>query len=75
MDGKGNFPLGRTLEIERADVFAREMLRRGAPPDSVAVGVEPGDADVVKFWFFTRSRDDLTIDFKQRLKKPAGNNQ
>jgi flagellar motor protein MotB len=75
MDGKGNFPLGRTLEIERADVFAREMLRRGAPPDSFAVGVEPGDVEMVKFWFFTRSRDDLTIDFKQRLKKPAGNSQ
>ena len=71
MDSNGNFPLGRTLEVERADVFAREMLRRGAPPDAVAVGVEPGDVDVVKFWFFTRSRDDLTINFKERQNTPA----
>lgn len=72
IDANGNFPLGRTLEVERADVFAREMLRRGAPPDAVAVGVEPGDVDVVKFWFFTRSRDDLTINFKERQNTSTG---
>ncbi len=72
----GVFSSGRTLEIERADVFASEMLQRGARPDSVAVGVEPEPENVnmIKFWFFTRSRDDLTIDFKRRLKKSKGRN-
>lgn len=72
MGSNGNFLLGRTLEIERANIFANEMLRRGAPPDSFAVGVEPGDVDMVKFWFFTRSKDDLTIDFEEQEKKLSG---
>jgi hypothetical protein len=75
LDKNKIFPLGRTLEIERANLFAVEMLQRGARSDSVAVGVEPGNINTVKFWFFTRNRDDLSIDFKPRLKKQSGSNK
>ncbi|HER26288.1 MAG TPA: hypothetical protein ENI69_04185, partial [Rhodospirillales bacterium] len=47
----------QTLEMLRAGNFARDMLARGLPPDSLAVGLEPGDGGGVTIWFYVRSAD------------------
>ena len=47
-------PAGRTLELMRAGAFAREMLSRGAPPESVAVGLAPAPPEQVTMRFYVR---------------------
>lgn len=66
--GGGAMPTGQTLEIARAGAFAREMTGRGAPPDSVAIGVRPGDPGDVAIWFWVRGADETIL----RLRGPEG---
>lgn len=58
-------PIGQTLEMKRAGAFVREMLSRGVPPDSIAVGIKPGDPKVANIWFYVRSSDENRLKFKQ----------
>ena len=55
----GGLPQSQTLELARAGAFAREMAARGLPPDSIAIGIEPGDPNDVTMWFYIR-REDAT---------------
>lgn len=50
-DSTNNSPSGQTLQMARAGAFARAMVARGAPPASLAVGLEPGDTDWVRLVF------------------------
>ena len=64
-------PIGQTLEMARAGQFARDLLQRGAPPDSISVGLEPGDPNEINIWFHVRSIDEGRLDFeKLRLSAP-----
>lgn len=65
-----SLPVGQTLEVGRVGNLAREMFRRGVPPDSVAVGIQPGRADQVTIWFFTRKESEN----KLRLRAPGDQN-
>ena len=56
-------PIGQTLEMARAGAFVRTMLERGAPPDSVAVGIQPGDPKRCSIWFYVRSSDETRLKF------------
>lgn len=58
-----SLPIGETLEMTRAGAFAREVLARGAPPDSVMVGMEPGDPGRIVIWFHGRNLDEQRLDF------------
>ncbi|NQV47690.1 MAG: hypothetical protein HQ504_07905 [Rhodospirillaceae bacterium] len=58
-----SLPIGETLEIARAGVFAREMLGRGAPPDSVAIGIKHGDPKEISIWFYIRDIDEAQLKF------------
>ncbi len=53
-----SLPTGGTLETSRASVFVRDMLSRGAPPDSLSVGLKPGSPDEITLWFHVRLRDE-----------------
>jgi len=53
LDGN-TLPVSQTLSLSRAGNFAREMIGRGLSPDSMAVGIEPGDARRVNVWFYIR---------------------
>ncbi len=53
-----NLPTGTTLETSRASVFVHDMLSRGAPPDSLSVGLKPGNPDQITLWFHVRLRDE-----------------
>jgi hypothetical protein len=52
-----------TAEINRAGAFARQMLARGAPPDSISVAVGPGDPGQALITFYVRSLDDAVVPF------------
>ncbi len=47
-------PVQQNLELSRAGSFAREMARRGVPPNSIAVGIEPADPKRANVWFYVR---------------------
>jgi hypothetical protein len=40
------------------------MLARGVPPDSVTVGVKPGNPDMIIMWFYVRNIDELRENLK-----------
>lgn len=60
-----NLPIGETLEMSRAGAFVRNMLARGVPPDSVAIGVKSGSSTEINIWFYVRSIDEARLDFVQ----------
>lgn len=51
----GALPTTQTLALSRAGVFAREMAARGAPPGSIAVGLESSDPKRINLWFYIRT--------------------
>ena len=59
----GSMSVGQTLEMSRAGTFVRSMLSRGVPPDSVAVGIKPGDPRITNIWFYVRSIDETRLKF------------
>ena len=63
-------PVAQTLETQRAGNLAREMARRGVPPDSIAIGVQPGRSDQITIWFFVR--DEAETELRQKnIGRPA----
>lgn len=58
-----NLPVGQTLQMRRAAAFARGMLARGAPPDSLSIGLQPGVDGEIVAWFFVRGSDEARIRF------------
>ena len=63
---EGNImPVDQTLEMSRAGAFVRAMLSRGVPPDSVTVGIQPGDPKEISIWFYVRSIEDTYLKFVQ----------
>jgi hypothetical protein len=63
-------PAGRTLELTRAGAIAGEMLARGAPPESIAVGIAPAPPEQVIMRFYVRHRGEATTEGNGRM--PAG---
>ncbi len=51
----GILPVEQTIEMKQAGNFAREILTRGAPPDSLSVGLKPGEPEQVIMRFYVRS--------------------
>ena len=68
---KNVMPVDQTLEMSRAGAFVRAMLSRGVPPDSVTVGIQPGDPKEISIWFYVRSIDDTYLKFVQPDKGEA----
>lgn len=54
-------PVHQTLALSRAGSFAREMAKRGAPPNSIAVGIEPADPKRAIIWFYVREKPPGSI--------------
>ena len=68
--GYGTLPVEQTLQMARAGVFVRSMLARGAPPDTISVGVRKGNPNSVAMWFYIRS--PLEVDaYYAELKNPS----
>lgn len=60
-------PVGETLETRRVGGLAKTFVSRGAPPDSVAVGIEQGDPQRISFWFWVRGEEETAVRFKEAL--------
>jgi flagellar motor protein MotB len=72
--GAGELPIGQTLQMARAGSLAREMLARGAPPDTVSIGLRGGAPNKITMWFFVRATDEVDLFYKTlagTLAKPA----
>jgi len=67
----GNFylPLQQTLEMARVGELARTIVGRGAPPDSVSVGIKSGDQGNVSIWFWVRAIEETEIRFEEALEE------
>ncbi|MEO5375455.1 MAG: hypothetical protein H7840_14485 [Alphaproteobacteria bacterium] len=50
-------PTTETTEVARVGALAREMWRRGAPPDTAVFGLEPGEARMLRMTFRTVADD------------------
>jgi len=64
-DNRGFIPKGETLSRSRAGVFARELTSKGAPPDSVSVGLRAGKLEEITIFFYVRDIDELPSMLKQ----------
>lgn len=64
-------PVDQRLELARAGAFAREMARRGAPPDSVSIGLSPADPGEAVMWFYVRGEDETRLRFLEDDGAPA----
>ncbi len=64
VDGR-SLPIAGTLEILRAGVFARDMMARGAPTDSISIGLKPGDPAEVVIWFYVRPLNEPRLKFNE----------
>ena len=65
----GNYylPLQQTLEMARVGELARVLTGRGAPPDSISVGVSSGDQGNIKIWFWVRAIEETEVRFEEAL--------
>lgn len=52
-------PSGQTLQMARAGAFVRSMFARGVPPDTVSIGMQKGNPNVVTMWFYVRSPKEV----------------
>ncbi|MGB0683147.1 MAG: flagellar motor protein MotB [Magnetovibrionaceae bacterium] len=66
-----NLPVGQTLQMARAGEFARSILARGAPPDSISIGLKPGAEDQITLWFFIRTVEETRERFEEALEQRA----
>lgn len=62
--GEKSLPIGQTLELARAGSFARQLHARGVPPDSIAVGIMPGDPEESVIWLYVRDIDQTRLRFE-----------
>lgn len=58
-----SLPIEQTLEVERAGTVAAQMADRGVPPDSIAVGIKPGEPNDIEIWFHVRGIDADRLRF------------
>lgn len=52
---EGLIPIEQTTELGQLGNFAREILSRGAPPDSISVGLYPGEPEQITIRYYVRS--------------------
>ena len=63
-------PVEQGLQMQRAGVFARTMLGRGLPPDSLAVGMSPSTNTDMVLWFYVRLTDEAREDLEGEQAAP-----
>ena len=67
--GYGTLPVTQTLQMARAGAFVRSMLARGAPSDTLSVGVRKGNPNTVTMWFYIRSPVEVE-EYYNKLRNP-----
>ena len=69
IEPSGNLPVNQTLPMARAGAFVRQILGRGAPPDSISIGLGAIDNGEIIFEFYVRTPADAK-KFYARLLSP-----
>lgn len=71
----GGLPVGQTLEMARVGELARTLIGRGAPPDSISVGLKKGNPGEISIWFWVRGVEETANRFEEAMdalrKRPA----
>ena len=62
-----DLPVGQTEEVARLGELARTLTSRGAPPDSISVGIKRGDPGEISLWFWVRGIEESEARFEQAL--------
>jgi flagellar motor protein MotB len=65
-------PVDQTLQMARAGAFVRELLARGVPPDTIAIGVRKGRPDQIVMWFYVRAESDVRSFYRRLLEPKEG---
>lgn len=60
-------PVGQTLEMARVGELARLMVGRGAPPDSISIGMKAGDPNEISIWFWVRGVEETAVRFQEAM--------
>lgn len=63
----GMMPIEQTQRTARLGALARTLVSRGAPPDSVAVGLKAGGAGETSMWFWVRGVAETELRFQDAL--------
>lgn len=66
-----DLPIRQTLEMARVGSFARAMLARGVPPDSISTGLRPGSREDVVIWFYVRDPEETRLRFEAANEPPV----
>lgn len=69
LTGNAYLPLQQTIETARMGEIARLLTGRGAPPDSVSVGVKSGDVGNISIWFWVRGIEETEVRFEEALEE------
>lgn len=68
-------PEAQSIEMARGGELARILVGRGAPPDSISVGIKDGTPDEINFWFWVRPVEETATLFNDALKEMRARNQ
>lgn len=62
---KGLRTSGESVQVARAAAIARELIANGAPPDTVTVGTQRGEARRIRMRFHVRDESMAYVDFEE----------
>lgn len=62
-----DLPIAQTLQSARLGALARALVSRGAPPDSIAVGLKGGTPGEIGIWFWVRGVEETHTRFQDAL--------
>jgi len=65
-------PVTQTLQMARAGAFVREMLARGVPPDTIAIGARKGNPDQIVMWFYVRNENETRAFYQKLMESKDG---
>jgi len=65
----------QSIETKRVGELARTLVGRGAPPDSVSVGIKDGSPNEIALWFWVRPIEETATLFDDALKEMKARNR
>lgn len=68
-------PEAQNIEMARLGELARTLVGRGAPPDSISVGIKNGSPNEINLWFWVRPVEETATLFDDALKEMKARNR
>lgn len=73
--GDSGLPVAQNIQMARMGELARALTSRGAPPDSITVGIKDADPGTITIWFWVRAVEETTEQFEaamEEMRKQSG---